>query len=278
MIRIISFVLLLISIETSAQKLSFKNELVDTVKISSYDGYFHGADQRTTTEFWDEYIICYDSKKDKYVLWTYQRTTYTSTYESEKSYKKIKAISTSKKVNRKQLENLLFQFENGYAKLTLENSGISKKEVFGLTQKRHVKEVLKRNGKAYFLRKGYSTKEKRDSILNGCKNIDTFNVYLGERFNVSGLTITSSINSRLDVEIITASNQFKYHGQYPNLVIQPWHDFSQKRDSFRTIKNLKINHALIEILPKKFKNINALKVNELTYDYIEWYLKRNGIF
>jgi hypothetical protein len=77
---------------------------------------------------------------------------------------------------------------------------------------------------------------------------------------------------------MTDKINYRFEGKYPNSYKQPWYFHSDKGGFSSTfILNFSINNALVDILPVNFSGLSTLKIDALTNEYIEWYLKRQGI-
>ena len=269
---------LTISISVTGQQLTYKGELVDTLKIISNSSYYHFDTSGTTTGIYDEYIIVFNKEKNNYYLNPYKRTDYKFTFKPDTSFKKEKILKQGLVINRIQIENLLKQFEITYSKPTFNNIGMTNEEFLKLTDKKHIIQVAKWHKTDWHFKKAYSTKEQNENIFKGCQNIDTLNFYLATAFDTSGYVMITDVSDTYEVFILTDKMNYRFEGKYPNSYKQPWYYHTNNGGfSSTSLLNFSINNALVDILPEKFSRLETLKSEALTNDYIEWYLKKRGI-
>jgi hypothetical protein len=275
---LIIFIGLIISISVSGQQLTYKGELVDTIKIISNSSYYHFDDKGTTTGVYDEYIIVYDKQKSNYIINPYRRTEYKITFKPDTSSRKEKVLKQGEMINRLLISNLLKQFEVSYIKPAFDNIGMTNEKFLNLTDKKHIVQVAKWHKQDWHFKKSYSTREQNEAIFKGCQNIDTLNMYLATAFDTSGYVVITDVDQHFDVVIVTTEAKYRFEGKYPNSFKQPWYNHSTN-DMLNTnsVLNFSINSALVAILPDKFSRLETLKFGALTNEYIEWYLKRRGI-
>lgn len=269
---------LIISISATGQQLTYKGDLVDTLKIISNSSYYHFDTCGTTTGVYDEYIIVFSKEKNNYILNQYKRTKYKFTFKPDSSSREEKILKQGLVIDPALMSNLLKQFEITYLKPTSNNIGITNEEFLKLTDKKHIIQVAKWHDTDWHFKKSYSTKEQNDKIFKGCQNVDTLNLFLATAFDTSGYAMVTDVSDLFKVHIITSGSKFNFEGKYPNSFKQPWYDHSDTNSVFPTsILNFSINNALVKILPNNFSRLETLKFESLTNEYIEWYLKRRGI-
>ncbi|MBP1672897.1 MAG: hypothetical protein H6Q25_712 [Bacteroidetes bacterium] len=269
---------LTIYISASGQQLTYKGDLVDTIKITSNLSYYHFDEKGTTTGSYYEYIIVFNNTKEKYILDLYQKTKYKITYKSHTFKKKERILKQEIEVDKIHISNLLHQFEINYIKPTFDNIGITNDDFQKLTDKKHIIQVAKWHKTDWHFKKAYSTKEQNEIIFKGCQNIDTFNLYLSTAFDTTGYVMVTDFNDHFDVKITTKQGNYRFEGKYPNSYKQPWYNLSDKYSlSSPSILNFSINSALVAMLPENFSRLGTIKFEALTNEYIEWYLNRRGI-
>lgn len=269
---------LAISISSTGQQLTYKGDIVDTVKIISNSSYYHFDSCGTTSGIYEEYIIAYNKEKKNYILNPYQRTEYKFTFKPETSLKKEKKLKKGNVVDQLLISNLLEQFEISYRKPSFENIGISKDAFLKLTDKKHIIQVAKWHQSDWKFGKLYFTKEENEKIYRGCQSTDTFNLYLACSFDTAGYSMITDADDHFDVIFSTAQNKYRFEGKYPNSFKQPWYSYLNIEGfPSASVLNFSINSALVEILPSNFSRVNTLKFEALTNEYIEWYLKRRGV-
>jgi hypothetical protein len=269
---------LTISISSFGQQLTYKGDLVDTLKIISNSSRYHFDTCGTTTGIYDEFILVFNKEKNNYIINPYQRTEYKFTYKPKTSFKKEKILKQGIDVDGLLVSSLLEQFEINYRKPSFGNIGITIKEFLKLTDKKHIIQVAKWHDADWYLKKTYFLKEKNEKILKGCQNIDTLNMYLETAFDTSGYIVVTDVKDVFNVIISTTKTNYRFEGKYPNIYRQPWYCHSGRNVLNSTsILNFTINTALVRILPDNFSRLKTLKFEALTNEYIEWYLKRHGI-
>lgn len=272
------FIGLLISLSATGQQLTFKGDLVDTLKIMSNSSYYHFDTCGTTTGIYDEFVLVFSKEKNNYVLSPYQRTEYKFTFNPDTSFIKEKVLKQGVVVDRLLISSLLEQFEITYRKPSFDNIGMTTEAFLKLTDKKHILQVSKWHDTDWHFKKSYATKEQNEIIFKGCQNTDTLNLYLSTAFDTSGYVMVTDVDDHFDVVISTDNNNYHFEGKYPNSFKQPWYNRTDKSDFASTsVLNFSINSAIVAILPDKFSRLETLKFEALTNEYIEWYLKRRGI-
>lgn len=272
------FIGLIISISATGQQLTYRGDLVDTLKIISNSSYYHFDTCGTTTGIYDEFVLVFSKEKNNYVLSPYQRTEYKFTFKPDTSFIKEKVLKQGVVVDRLLISSLLEQFEITYRKPSFDNIGMTTEEFLKLTDKKHIIQVAKWHDTDWHFKRAYSTKEQNEIIFKGCQNTDTLNLYLSTAFDTSGYVMVTDVDDHFDVIISTSKNNYRFEGKYPNSFKQPWYNRSDKGSFASTsVLNFSINSALVAILPDKFSRLETLKFEALTNEYIKWYLKRRGI-
>jgi hypothetical protein len=278
-VRLLSiYIGLLISISATGQQLTYKGDLVDTLKIMSNSSYYHFDTCGTTTGIYDEFVLVFSKEKNNYVLSPYQKTEYKFTFKPDTSFIKVKVIKQGVVVDRLLISSLLEQFEITYRKPSFDNIGMTTEAFLKLTDKKHIIQVSKWHDTDWHFKKSYATKEQNEIIFKGCQNTDTLNLYLSTAFDTSGYVMVTDVDDHFDVVISTENNNYRFEGKYPNSFKQPWYNRSDKSVFASTsVLNFSINSAIVAILPDKFSRLETLKFEALTNEYIEWYLIRRGI-
>lgn len=250
------FIGLIISISATGQQLTYRGELVDTLKIISNSSYYHFDTCGTTTGIYDEFVLVFSKEKNNYILSPFQRAEYKFTFKPDSSFMKEKILKQGVVVDRQLISSLLAQFEITYRHPSFDNIGMTTEEFFKLTENKHIIQVAKWHDTDWQFKKSYSTKEQNDKVFKGCQNTDTLNLYLATAFDTSGYAMVTDVSDLYRVHIITTENKFYFEGKYPNSFKQPWYDHSDTNNVFPTsILNLSINNALVEILPNNFQDL-----------------------
>jgi len=276
-----NFVLLLLFIGSMnscfSQRVSFGGSYIDSLTITFSSGYYHFDDSGTYTSTSDEWLVVFNEEKNEYRVELCNRTNSLSTFKPVSSRKTTYSINHTKRTDQAKLVNLLQQFENGDTIATFENSGITTEDFLRATRKSKIWKVLKR----YRARKDFFyfyDKDERTQIYADIQNIDTFNVFLSTAFHLNQFPIITDVADDIWVEISTDSMDFKYLGKIPDTFKQPFH-VMDGYFGLESILNLKINKALVAILPRKFHNLWRIQTQELMNDYIHWLLeRRNAIY
>lgn len=275
---LIIFIGLTISISAAGQQLTYKGDLVDTLKIISNSSHYHFDTCGTTTGIYDEFVLVFSEEKNNYILSPYKRTEYKFTLKPDTSFRKEKVLNQGVVVDQLLISNLLEQFEITYSKPSFDNIGMTTKEFLKLTDKKHIIQVAKWHETDWHFKKSYSTKGQNDEIFKGCQNADTLNLYLATAFDTMGYVLVTDVDDHFDVSISTTKTNYRFEAKYPNSYKQPWYYHADKGSFASTsLLNFQINNALVLILPDTFSRIKTLKFESLTNEYIEWYLKRRGI-
>ena len=174
-----TILLLLFNCAAWGQRLTFNEQLVDTIEIVSSEGYYHFDTKGTSTAKSDRYIIVFDSIRNRYVVLDYKRvfdkwtTTPESSEKKEEHFKKYKGLS----VNQNSLYSLIKAFSTPYIKPTYANIGLTKEHFLYLTNRKHIHKIAKTE-KFANLGLIFSDKIEKKQVFGGCQNIDTFNLFL----------------------------------------------------------------------------------------------------
>lgn len=276
--KLVSVFSLVISIHLSAQQLTYKDERVDTLKITSNVSGFHFDTNGTTTGTRDEYCIVFNKESDNYVLNHYKRIKYKYTNKPETLSNKERIIAHGAVIDKNLISNLLKQFETNYDKPALNNIGVSDEVFLKSVSDKHIVQVAKRHKSNWYFKRYYSTKEESAIIFNGCQNTDTLNLFLATAFDTIGYSMITDYDDHFNVFISTAERKYSFEGKYPNLFKRPWYHIPNIGDFLWVpVLNLSINSALVKILPTDFSRLETLKFETLADKYIEWYLKRRKI-
>ncbi len=271
--QILTIIGLIILIGVSGQKLTFKGELVDSIKISSEYNFI--SNSYSTRGIYDKYLITFEKDKNAYYLQSYNRTKYKITLYNIK-FKTSQLVKRGKitLIDSRKIANLLVQFEATYVKPTSESIGLTIQEFNKLTDKKYILKVA--NQYNYF-KEISSQNDENEKIFKDCQSLDTFNYFLSTAFDTIGYVMVTHISDVFEVYISTDKNKYRFEGKCPNIYKQPWYINSTNGGFSTSLLNLSINNALIDLLPAKFSRLSTLKREALINEYIEWYLKRKNI-
>lgn len=266
--------IIFITITAYGQQLSFKDKQIDTLKIASNISGYHFDSAGTTTGTYDELTIYYNYLNKKY-LSSYNRTFYTTIFEPDTHFVKIKQIWKDKSISQEKLFSLVKAFETSYRRPTPDNVGMTLKQLKKLANEEAVKRAAKQSGYAWRFDKKYSSLVKRDRIYEDCLHLDTFALYLNSAFDSSSYVYVTDYSNTLTVKLICDSLTFSFEGKYPKPYKQPWFNKTGEYHYWpRSILNFEINSTLISLLPKDFTNRKTIELSALIDDYLKWYLHR----
>lgn len=266
--------IIFITFTAYGQQLSFKDKQVDTLKIASNISGYHFDSAGTTTGTYDELIISYNYLNKKYIS-SYNRTFYTTIFESDTHFVKVKQIWKDKSISQEKLFSLVKAFETSYRRPTPDNVGMTLKQLKKLANKDAVKRTAKQSGYAWRFDKKYSSLVNRDRIYQDCHHLDTFALYLNSVFDSSSYVYVTDHSNTLTVKLVCDSLTFLFEGKYHKPYRQPWFNKTREYHNWpKSILNFEINSTLISLLPKDFTNRKTIELSALIDDYLKWYLHR----
>lgn len=268
----------LITFVLTAQQLKFEGELVDTIHIRSHLSIYQFDDAGTTNGKAEHIYFAYDEVKKEYVISEHYLDTYEQTFRPDTFTMGTKPIKSSvgKSVdgdNISMLLNALSQSKDHHELFQQVDTVELRKHL----KHKHIVQVIKQHEEWEFF-KGYSSKKENEKLFSGCRSLDTFQVYLQEQYNDKGYVFITDYSNTIDIWVTTDQSRNYFEGKYPNKLKQPWYRYQGKSSLIKEgIFNFDINKALIHLLPKGFMHSSSISTEELSNDYLIWYLKRHDI-
>lgn len=283
-LRNVAFLLLsLICIKAQAQKISFKNKQVDTIKISSTHGSYLFDDEGTSWGRKDILLITFDSSKSVYHTSSYQieKSVYRFNPKPNHDSIELKTTIAKKYSNSKLCCSILTGLLNSLQENNKLHYSLSHREFKNVINYKRIKNIAKLYNADWNFRRKYIIKREKDSIINGCRNLDTFNIYLSELSDTSslGMTLVTDVHSGFEIELILdIHNKILFETQYPDIWGIPWYyDTDINPWQHKYVLNNNINDYLFQLLPDKFLNKKNISFQRLIDFYIKWYLQRRDI-
>ena len=260
-----------------AQQRSFKGLLVDTIEVTSSSGHYHFDDSGTTSGIHDSYIIAFNKEFNRYFT-DYKRTQIKLTILPEAEQNIKGKIHNGTFDNEGLLDSLFAALTIRYRALSIEQLGLSKKDIFSLISKKRILRIAKSYKKNWYFKRKYSTRSDNEQIFQGCRNIDTLKLFLDSfRVDTNGYVMVSDYWDEMYIRIICGNKPFIFEGKYPNKLKQPWYDKSDTSVFVMTVFNFDINKYLTAITPTYFYRKKTIDAKALLNIYIVWYLKRRDI-
>ena len=268
----------LIFFTASAQRITYKGNAVDTLKIVSSYGYYHFDTAGTSTGTTEEYFFVFDPKRNNYFYLLSKQTDYKNTYRPELTSKTEKLRKHSRRINRQRMAHVISTFEAGSIERTFASTGMVYKEFLKLTSRKRILRIAKKNDLAWTFSRSYNGKGFLDTLFRGYQNLDTFNLYLSSAFDSTKYGYLSDVHGSLQVYIVTNKESALFVGNYENLFYQPWCNLSDTSNfPPPCIVNLAINKSLLAFFPKKLSRDYSLHYYDLTKQYLIWYSRRRGV-
>ena len=255
------------------QRIKYNDEMVDTIIIKSHNSSFQFDKKGTTKGKADIYKIYYDSLDKKYIKHKYYRDEFQLTFRP-KAFK-LKTIKRKSRndIDQTNLQNLITAMSSNIDSNKLLEQ-IDTTQVQGLITKNRIKKIAKWYEIDWHFKRRYSTNEENKKFYKECQSIDTFNIYLKNRFNNKLYIMVTDYSNSMNIWITTTTSEYRFEGKYPNPVKMPWYN---KNSISNPILNLNINKSLENILPKGFLLRKSITIEALVDDYIEWYFKRRDM-
>jgi hypothetical protein len=284
--KLITIIFLLLTIFGYSQQLNFRGESVNQIKIKYTNG-FYEISKRLSIGIENLYKIEYDNNLSNYFVSEYSKTSFENSVEdSLKSKKHKKIIKTKKIIDKFNADSLLQSFNKSIYPINFLSLMISIKDFKKSTDKRNIKQIIKKNNKYIgFIFKLLDLldwwtipKINKNELISSCQNIDTLNYYLKSQFDSSGFAITNDYWDDITVEIVTENKIFFFESTYPNTFRQPWYDNNNNKLGLpKNILNPDINRQLLKILPMNYFSNETLQNKSLIIGYIKWFLNRRNI-
>lgn len=282
----LNIIFLLLNFLGYGQQLSFRGDLIREINIKSSNGYYD-IDKRRSIGDAEIFNIKYENSKQKYFVFEYSTEVFNqSSEDTTHNQNKIKLKNISKiQLDNLQLDSLIQSLDKSTFPLKFSSMKISKNEFLSLTDKKHIKNVIKRFYKnenfgfrlVEMLDWWFTPKKEKIEIISACQNIENLNDFLKVEFDSSGWSFVSEYWDDITIRLVTNTNEYVFSAQYPNIFRQPWYEMTNKTTSMKNVLNPEINRHLLNILPKNFMGINSLKFESLTTSFILWKLKKKKI-
>lgn len=279
-------IFLLICVRGSAQKLSFRGNVVNQVLIESSNGYYH-IEKKSSIGSKHVFNIKYSEPVHKYIAEEYLDVSYENSFadtlQNKKTSKNKCIFKTNKNLNL-YLDSLLLSLNKSIYPIDLASINTSKSDFEKMVNDKAIKKVIRQVNKneSFFerlfcvLEWSFLSKAEKKGIISDCQNIDTLNDYLINQFDTAGISITRDYWDVFEIRIITNSKNYYFYCSFENGYRHPWCDNTWK---MRIILNPEINKFLLKILPNNFKGKRSLESNQLINEYLKWMLnKREVIF
>lgn len=271
-----------------AQVLLFKNNPVDSVKISS-NVYVYSSQEHKGYSYTSRYVVSFRDNRNGYLIDRHEIEKIIKNYkpikdnDSIKMYKKVKRKLLCTKVNNTKLRGLL-QALRVSTSLSQDNELLKNLFIDYVTPEK-IREIAKKHDAIYHFRRKYAEPEEIAEIYRGCMQLDTFGLYLTEldtnlEYNY---VFTFDFEAGFQIMIYTKEQRYFYTSTYPHTYGLPWFDIvdgnTMKIVGQEYVLNPEINYYLHQFLPRNFLLKNQLSFEKIMSKYIEWYLyKRDLIF
>ncbi len=275
--RLILPILFVIFYTTSwAQAILLKGEQVDSIQIMSHIGWYQFDDHGTTKGKTEVLTVTYSNSEKSYIISDYWKEKYKITFEPKTYVRKHKILKNKMgtQINDTLITELLEALSSSENPIET-FSKLTDMDLNSFVNEKTILQVAKWYELDWQFKVRYSTKEQNEKFFKGCQSLDTFNVYLNERFDTIAYFIITDFSNTIDIRIVTENFEYKYEGKYSNPVKQPWYHQSKSSKFFaQPILNLNINRTLELILPEDFLLKSTISREALMNDYITWYFER----
>jgi hypothetical protein len=276
--RVFTISFFLCHVVSLAQTVQYNREQLDTLQIQSHLGAYQFDDIGTTKGKTETLTITYSKEKKNYVISDYTEMKYEGTFKPRSFDSKTKTIK--KKIGTVINDTLVTQLT--MALTSSENprktfSELTDKALSSYVKKKTILEVAKWYNLEWRFKMSYSTREENQAFYRSCQSLDTFKVYLSERFDSTGYSITTDYFNSIDIRVVTEKSEYNFEGQYPKPVKQPWYNKSESTFFAPSILNFSINRSLELILPNDFLLKSTISEEALMFDYMTWYFERRNM-
>lgn len=275
----IIILILIFPLVCNAQKVHFNGEAIDSI-IFIGDNNFYRNSIRLTKGVTDSMILVYSDKT--YLIKDFNRTDYEISYyvdkeRSEKRSSNVMEEFIGVEYSLDIIQDLITEIENPIEAIdlikqfdTIEiKKELSDTFMFDIA-KEHNEQSCFDSTDFMFPYYGITFQEFR--------SMDTFNVFLIEKFGGKGYSKSWHYTNKIFVHIFTNSKCIILEGKYPNNLKQPWYiDEKGDRAYPDALLNLNINSKVAKVLPDGFVNKRSLDTGNLLRMYVEWYLDRRNI-
>lgn len=265
--RMKHLLLMILTIDTMTclgQKLAFKSELVDTIKIKSLISDYQFDRNGTTLGTVDEFTIVYFANHKCYEVYSYNRTVFKGSFKHESYDEKINSIKTYNNniVSHVTLSDLFI--------------GLTQNEAPSVTYSYIDSTILKQyvnENTFYKIFQSYDTMYVRlfnksiSESLTKAQSIDNFKSYLTIRFKDTSRRQVTDYENYISIYITTGKQNYHFIGEFPQKLKQPWFKISQPDDS-KYVLNFNINNSLAKMLPPEFNQLNTITLEALMNDYM----------
>jgi hypothetical protein len=183
-----------------------------------------------------------------------------TTYLKTKAYRQISKSSID--LLFQQLNTNANNFNSAFIRPKLKNP--TKKQILATSQR---------------IDKGYLFEDDDDednAKIQRIEKFDKLDSFINLNKPKPGLeVVVTDASHGFSVEYISATDNVKFSGSFFQLLGQPIHKTSKtKYESDNGVVNLKINRFLSKILPPSSMLKDAIEIDNLTEDYIEWYIDK----
>lgn|GEM_PF-2959979 len=262
-----------------AQTLTIKGERIDSIVIESTTGAYQFDEQATTKGTSEELVLAPNTLTDKYIIVAQRQIQFSKSNATSSNIKKIKNVTqhVGTTIGLDQMEQLIHSLQNSLAPNT-SNLSITSTDMQLHVSKKKIMRVARKNDWAWQFRNKYSMKEDNELFFKTCQSLDTFDIFLVNKFDsILSLMVTDYTNY-IAIKIFTSNNCYSFSGSYPDPFKQPWGNNLNKQHIWNDeVINLNINRMLELILPDGFYNKESISRQTLFDLYIEWYFKRNNM-
>ena len=272
----LTLILTILSYSVFGQQVQFKGQSVDTIFIKSHISVYQFDDNKTSKGKADVISITFDHNDNQYVIDRFYRDEYKRTFRPDtiKLETKVYKSQIGKSVDSTKIEILLTSLSSSVKNQNL-FAQVDTVKIKNYLTKKQIRKVAKWYDIDWYFKGRYSTNEQNIEFFKGCKSIDTLKIYLTERFDTSGYPMITDYSNTINIWISTNQSGFRYEGKYPNPIKQPWYDHSDTSKVFgQPVLNLKINQALVNLLPDDFLLKETISDEALVNDYVTWYFER----
>ena len=183
-----------------------------------------------------------------------------TTYFKTKAYRQISKSSID--LLFQQLNTNANNFNLAFIRPKLKN--LTKKQILATAQR---------------IDKGYLFEDDDDednAKIQRIEKFDKLDSFINLNKPKPGLeVVVTDASHGFSVEYISTTDNVKFSGSFFQLLGQPIHKTSKtKLESDNGVVNLKINRLLSKILPPSSMLKDAIEIDNLTEDYIEWYIDK----
>ncbi len=263
------------STKVYGQQIQFCAQPVDTIFVRTLWSAYQFDEHGSTKGESDVIIYAYDSNLKYYKIINYYRDKFLTTSKPEKLKVKSKKYTSEigKKIASENLKALLVSLETSVQPKELFQQ-IDSTIIRVMLNEKRIRMLAKRYKLQWLFRNKYSSTDKNEQLFRSITSIDSFKVYLLNRFDAKGYVFVTDVSSTLNIKITTKDSIYRFEGKYPNPVMQPWYQHHNNIFDIQMILNLNINKELYDFLPSNFLLKEDISTEALVNDYIKWCFER----